>query len=540
MLAAELLWSRSLVSVVPCRGDDGGDAVVVAAIDGDAVVTLDDVGRALLARVLRRADRVVVFVDAKPALRWLLRRGVDVARPVCLATLAKLGGVETPEPGATVASTPSAASATARAALAALDERMARVEERGQKKVARLESLVLRSFAALEHRGLPIHRARWQELVDEEKRAAAIARERVFALAGHHVARDLFGTPEMNLDAEHDVRALLARALGHAVDDTSRHTLLALKHPLADALVQWRESQKIVTTWGEAFLAHVEDVDDHGIGRLRSTFVPLGASTGRVSCRDPNLQNLPKDERFHDALRAPHGRVLVTADYGTCELRIVAEIASDPVFLEAFARGEDLHSTVASSMFGVPVSKSQNAELRQRAKAINFGLVYGMGPAALSSSLGVDRATGEELLARYFKTFPRIRSYLEGSVDVALRRGYSETLLGRRLFFDPAVLEGDNARGELSRIMKNMPIQGTSADMTKLAMVRLHERLLERFDGRAGLVNTVHDELVVECDANDGDAVAACVREEMEEAHRTLVKRVPPFVEVHVGATWAH
>jgi DNA polymerase-1 len=539
MTPAELLWSRALLAIVPCRTADA-DAVVVVAEDADAVVVLDDAGVALLSRVLRRRDRVVVFHDAKPALRWLLTRGVDVARPVCLATLAILAGLEPPDHPVTVTTSTSVARERGRAAIAALDGLMARVDERGQKKVARLECLVLRAFTALEHRGLPIHRARWQELVDDEKRAASAARERVFALAGDHVARDLFGTPEINLDAEHDVRALLGRALGHAVDDTSRHTLQALKHPLADALVHWRESQKIVTTWGDAFLANVEDVDDEGIGRLRSTFVPLGASTGRVSCRDPNLQNLPKDERFHAALRAPSGRVLVTADYGTCELRIVAELASDPVFLEAFSRGEDLHSTVASSMFGVPVSKSQNAELRQRAKAINFGLVYGMGPAALSTSLGVDRATGEELLARYFKTFPRIRSYLEGSVDVALKRGYSETLLGRRLFFDPAVLDGDNARGELSRIMKNMPIQGTSADMTKLAMVRLHERLLDRFRGRAGLVNTVHDELVVECDAADGDEVATCVREEMEDAHRTLVKRVPPLVEVHVGATWAH
>jgi DNA polymerase-1 len=535
-----LLWSRSLLALQPCRADDGGEQVAVASLEGDVVVRLDEAGRLLLARVLRRPDRVVVFEDAKPALRWLLARDIDVARPVCLATLATLGGVPAPESRVSTSSSMTTAVAAARAALVALSERMARVEERGQKKVARLECLVLRAFAALEHRGLPIHRARWQAIVDDEKQAAATAREHLFALAGPHVSRDLFGAPELNLDAEADVRAVLARVLGRPVDDTSRHTLQGLGHPFADALVRWRESQKIVTTWGDAFLAHVEDVDAEGIGRLRSTFVPLGASTGRVACRDPNLQNLPKDERFHACLRAPAGRVLVTADYGTCELRIVAELSSDPVFLEAFARGEDLHSTVASSMFGVPVSKTQNPELRQRAKAINFGLVYGMGPAALSMSLGVDRATGEELLAQYFKTFPRIRSYLEGSVDVALRRGYSETLLGRRLFFDPAVLGGDNARGELSRIMKNMPIQGTSADMTKLAMVRLHERLLERFGGRAGLVNTVHDELVVECDVDDGDVVAACVREEMEEAHSTLVKRVPPLVEVHIGATWAH
>jgi DNA polymerase-1 len=259
-----------------------------------------------------------------------------------------------------------------------------------------------------------------------------------------------------------------------------------------------------------------------------------------VASRDPNLQNLPSDARFHHCIRAPAGRVLVTADYATCELRIVAELAQDPVFVRAFDAGEDLHSTVATTMFGVNVSKSENAELRQRAKAINFGLVYGMGAPALAASLGVSIAQGQELLDRYFKTFPRIRDYLEGSVERALKAGYAETLLSRRLHFDKDALAADNARGELGRIMKNMPIQGTSADMTKLAMVRVHERLLELAPGRAGLVNTVHDELVVECDEADGAAVAEAVRHEMEEAHKTLLKRVPPLVEVHVARHWQH
>lgn len=536
----ELVWTRPLVVAVPCRDAEGRDCLAVAAADAEALVVVDRAADTLR-RAFGRADHVVAFADAKPALRWLLARGIDVARPICGATLDLVGGAVA-DGHTAVFTIPAAvqAQAQARQVFARLDEQIARVEQRGQRKVARLECLVLRAFAALERRGLPIDRARWQALVDDEKAAAQAARARVFELAGGHVARDLFGVPELNLDAEHDVRALLARALGRALEDTSRATLLAQGHPLADAIVAWRESQKIVTTWGDAFLAHVQDVDEDGVGRLRSTFVPLGASTGRVACRDPNLQNLPKDARFHEALRAPAGRLLVTADYATCELRIVAELADDPVFCAAFERGEDLHSTVAASMFGVPVSKSVNAELRQRAKAINFGLVYGMGPAALSSSLGVDRATGEELLARYFRTFPRIRSYLEGSVDVALRRGFSETLLGRRLFFDQATLDADNARGELSRIMKNMPIQGSSADMTKLAMVRLHERLLRRFGGSAGLVNTVHDELVVECAADDADAVSAVVREEMEDAHSTLLRKVPPLVEVHVGVCWAH
>ena len=544
--AAALLLGRSLLALVPARAD-GVDVVVVADLDDDvAVLELDEHGRALLARAARDHRRVFVFHDAKSAQRWLLARDVDVARPVCRLTLEALTRDDTMWTGSDDSGVPSLQTARTRVStlLPAIEGLLARLDDNGHKRVARLECLVTRAFAAVEHRGLPIDIDLWQRLVDGEKAKVASARQLVFELAGEHVVRDLFGVPDLNLDSDVDVRALLSRATGQNLESTSKHLLAQLKHPLADAVLAYREPWKIVSTYGDSFLDYAErpaalDADGRRIGRIRSNFVPLGASTGRVACREPNLQNLPKDQRFHDALRAPAGRQLITADYATCELRIVAELAEDPVFVAAFDRGEDLHSTVATSMFGVKVSKTENSELRQRAKAINFGLVYGMGPGALASSLGVDRAAGEELLARYFKTFPRIRDYLDGAVDLALRKGYSETVLGRRLVYDKAVVAADNARGELSRIMKNMPIQGTSADMTKLAMVRIHERLAGSGDD-AGIVNTVHDELVGECATDDAERIAVLVREEMEGAHTALLRRVPPLVEVHVGAVWVH
>lgn len=538
MTPAQILAGRSLVALVPSApsGDllDPPDTVAVCALDHAASLPLDDEGRALLAAWTRKIDRVFVFDEARPALRRLLRAGVDVARPVCRATLERLAGSHVEDSGQ-IFRDAGAALERGRQIVHRLEGLLERVGERGQRKIARLENLVLRPFAALEDRGLPIDAAGWRALVDEEKVKARVAREEVLALAGPHVPRDLFGVPEVNLDAEQEVKVLLERVLGAKVADVQRSSLQAIDHPIARALLLYRESQKIVSTYGDAFLARI----DRRTGRIHATFVPLGASTGRVASRDPNLQNLPSDQRFHRCLRAPPGRVLVTADYATCELRIVAELSRDPVFLKAFEAGEDLHSTVASRMFGKPVSKTENPELRQRAKAINFGLVYGMGAPALAMSLGVPVDEGERLLQQYFKTFPRIKDHLEGAVETALRQGYAETVLGRRLVFDKETLDGPNARGELSRIAKNMPIQGTSADMTKLAMVRVHERLIEEHPG-AGLVNTIHDELVVECDEGVGDAVAAAVRAEMEEAHRTLLKTVPPLVEVHVGPHWHH
>lgn len=538
MTPAEILARRSLVALVPWArsGDllEPADGVALCALDGDAELVLDDAGRSLLRAWVRRRDRVFLFDEARPALRRLLRAGVDVARPVCRGTLERLAGQAVEDTGQLLRD-PSAARERGRHVVHRFESVLARVEEQGHKKVARLESLVLRAFAALEDRGLPIDGEGWKLLVDEEKLKAQAARNEILALAGAHVPRDLFGTPEVNLDAEAEVKMLLERVLGARLVDVQRTTLAAMDQPIARALLLYRESQKIVSTYGDAFLGRI----DRRSGRIHATFIPLGASTGRVASRDPNLQNLPSDARFHGCLRAPPGRVLVTADYATCELRIVAELARDPVFLQAFQAGEDLHSTVATRMFGKPVSKSENPELRQRAKAINFGLVYGMGAPALAASLEVPVEDGERLLQQYFQTFPRIRDYLEGSVETALKRGFAETVLGRRLAFDRAVLDGPNARGELGRIAKNMPIQGTSADMTKLAMVRVHERLQEEHPG-AGLVNTIHDELVVECDEAAGPAVATAVQSEMEDAHRALLKNVPPLVEVHVGPHWHH
>lgn len=538
MTPAEILAGRSLVALVPAApsGDllDPPATVALCALDDSATLELDDAGRALLQTWTRRTDRVFLFDEARPALRRLLRAHVDVARPICRATLERLAGAHVEDTGQ-IFRDASAARERGSQIVHKLEGLLERVSERGHKKVARLENLVLRPFAALEDRGLPIDGPGWQKLVDEEKVKARVAREELLALAGPHVPRDLFGVPELNLDAEQEVKVLLERVLGGKLVDVQRGTLAAIDHPITRALLLYRESQKIVSTYGDAFLSRI----DPRTGRIHATFVPLGASTGRVASRDPNLQNLPSDARFHKCLKAPAGRVLVTADYATCELRIVAELAKDPVFLKAFEAGEDLHSTVASRMFQKPVSKTENPELRQRAKAINFGLVYGMGAAALATSLGVPVDEGERLLQQYFKTFPRIKDHLEGSVQTALQKGYAETILGRRLVFDKETLEGPNARGELSRIAKNMPIQGTSADMTKLAMVRVHERLVDEHPG-AGLVNTIHDELVVECDEAEGEKVAKAVRAEMEDAHKALLKTVPPLVEVHVGPHWHH
>ena len=546
--AIDLVATSGVVGAATFGDERRVHGIALCAVGPDdpaeAIVDLSSPEAALLERLghaTKSESRVFLFDDAKFELRRLLDVGIDVARPMCRTTLKRLAAqgtaksrdaIEAIDHGPQIPRESTVALARARALAHGCNALMQAVVDVGHHKVARLECLALRAFAALERRGMPIDVEGWRSLVDAAKIRAQRGRKDLFDALGDTVPRDLFGEPDLSLESDADVKAVFERMLGERFETFNKHTLARIEHPAAGALLRYREATKIVSTYGEAFLEHARS------GRIYTTFVPLGASTGRVASREPNLQNLPSDATFHRCLRAEDGFVLVTADYATCELRILADLSNDRAFLDAFEKGHDLHSAVASRLFNQRVTKESHPELRARAKAINFGLVYGMGAGALAGSLELSQDAAEALLARYFDAFPDVARYLEQSVDEALSRGFAQTVLGRKLVFDPAVVSAHNARGELSRIAKNMPIQGTSADMTKLAMVRVHERLQE-YDG-AGLINTVHDELVVECRAEHQEVVADAVRFEMEEAHRTLLHKAPPSVDVHVAPYWAH
>jgi|TARA_B100001964_G_scaffold98115_1_gene109686 DNA polymerase-1 len=226
---------------------------------------------------------------------------------------------------------------------------------------------------------------------------------------------------------------------------------------------------------------------------------------------------------------------MVIGDYATCELRILAEMSRDPVFLEAFDRGEDLHARVASSLFGKPVSKTQNSDLRHRAKAVNFGLVYGMGAGGLAHTLNLPTDQARRLLDQYFRTFPRIRAFLEESAQQAIERGFAKTLAGRRLYLSPGHDEASRAQAE--RIAKNMPIQGTSADITKAALGRVWNKL-RPIEG-AHLINTVHDEVVIECDTGDQEEVSHILTSEMKAAAEPFLPNVPMEVDAETSTVWA-
>ncbi len=486
------------------------------------------------ASFLQDPDRVVLFDNAKPILRLLLSHGIDVMQPLCLKTLQLIVSPKEPVKYLPIAQTTAEAVQLVQKALESLEGLQAIVDKQ-YRQLSRLENRVLRSFASMEYRGLYVDGMAWQNLIQDAKQKMSKARELALEnlVSGQYV--DLFGNCTVNLDSGKEVRDALEKVVGHALYDTHQSTLLRLEHPAANAILQYREVAKLVQTYGDNFLCHIDAVSS----RIHATFEPIGATTGRVACHSPNLQNLPSGKVFHRCLSAPENKSLITADYAACELKILASLSQDPVFLDAFAKDVDLHSEVATNMFGVPVDKQNNTHLRQRAKAINFGLMYGMGSKSLARSLQISEMQAEELFRQYFNTYPKVKGYLDGCVEKTIKNGYAETVLGRRLVFDKATLENKEAFGEISRLAKNMPIQGTGAEIAKLALVRIHRRLTEEFK-EAFLVNMIHDELVVECQDQDAQAVAILVQKEMEDAQVALIPNVKPKADIHVGKCWQH
>lgn len=307
-------------------------------------------------------------------------------------------------------------------------------------------------------------------------------------------------------------------------------------HPIVERILEHRELSKLKSTYVDALpaLVHPET------GRVHTSYNQVGTVTGRLSSANPNLQNIPirteEGRRVRRAFVAPAGWVLISADYSQVELRVMAHVSEDPGLIEAFMRGEDVHARTAAAVFGVPLSEV-TYDMRRIAKAVNFGLIYGQTAYGLSGQIGVSVPKAEEFITRYFAQFPRVRAYMEQVQREAAQRGYVETLLNRRRYF-PELAPGSpasvNQRQAAQRMAINTPIQGTAADIIKLAMLRLHAALREQ-GLQARMILQVHDELVVEAPAEEVPQAVALMRACMEGAFDL---RVPLKVDVETGANW--
>jgi DNA polymerase-1 len=320
---------------------------------------------------------------------------------------------------------------------------------------------------------------------------------------------------------------------GASTDASVLEELAAQGHDLPILLLEYRQLEKLRSTYVEALPVMVNPET----GRLHTSFNQTIAATGRLSSTDPNLQNIPIRTQEGAEIRRgfvpAEGFVFVSADYSQIELRILAHYSEDPAFVDAFRNDVDIHRQTAGIIFGVP-PEEVTKEMRGRAKTVNFAVIYGIGPFSLAQRLGISNAEAKEFIDRYFERFPGVRRYLDEQIEIARERGYVETLTGRRRYIPEITSKNFNIRSFGERAATNAPIQGTAADLIKIAMIDI-DRELRSTDSGARMLLQVHDELLFETPRGEADATLAMLREKMEGAAEL---RVPLRVETGTGENW--
>ena len=305
------------------------------------------------------------------------------------------------------------------------------------------------------------------------------------------------------------------------------------KHPIIEEILDYRVLTKLKSTYADGLLKEIS-----ADGRIHTNFQMTVTATGRLSSTEPNLQNIPirrpQGAEIRKMFVPEPGKVLVDADYSQIELRLLAHISGDATMIEAFKSGEDIHAVTASQVFNVPLSEVTRL-MRSRAKAVNFGIVYGISAFSLAQDIGVFQNEAKAYMENYFAKYHGVREYMNRIKEQAKRDGYVETLFGRRRTLPELKSSNFNMRSFGERVALNMPIQGTAADIIKLAMVRVAKRIdAERLEAR--LLLQVHDELIVECPESEAETVKALLKDEMEHV---VDYSVPLLVDAKIGRSWA-
>ena len=306
------------------------------------------------------------------------------------------------------------------------------------------------------------------------------------------------------------------------------------EHPIVEHLLEYRQLSKLKSTYVDALPALINP----RTGRVHTSFNQTIAATGRLSSSDPNLQNIPIRTEIGRSIREAFvpgegDSLMMSADYSQIELRVMAHISGDEGLSEAFRNKEDIHTTTAAKVFGV-AHEEVSREMRRKAKEVNFGIMYGIGPFGLSTRLEITQTEAKEIIARYFERFPKVKQYINDTIGAARERGYVETLLGRRRYLPDLNSHNNNLRQNAERQAINMPIQGTAADMIKLAMINI-DRAFAKARLKTLMILQVHDELVFELKRDEEEKVRSLVTKHMQES---LKLNVPIEVEIGVGKNW--
>lgn len=393
------------------------------------------------------------------------------------------------------------------------------LKQQGLTAVSRIEAAALGPIVAMERHGMP---------VDRKLLAACLAQENIEL---GQLAQTLAQKMGAHITADMADDALL-RALdeaGHPLPTLGAAHQRTLPAPLGEPLLRFTALRRLGQTVGTKFARHI-GTD----GRIHSHFVQIGARSGRMACTRPNLQAITSDPLRRACFRAPQGYLLIIGDYAACELRILADMSQDEALGAAIGRGADLHAAIASSMFGVEVSKTVRPTMRQAAKTIAFGLIYGMGTKALAAALSTEPHQAAQLMEQFFAAFPKVRPHLTEHSAHALKQGYAVTLGGRRC----ALTESSHGRNQaaLLRLARNLPIQGTSADITKVALARAHQAL--KATPKRAIVHCIHDEIVLMCPTEEADHACGQLKQAMEGAGVGLLQRTRLVADVRARQDW--
>ena len=401
----------------------------------------------------------------------------------------------------------------------------------------RMEEPLAKVLAQMELDGVKVDMAQLRVFADGLRKELAEREARI---------REMADDPQLNVSSPRQVGEVLfdklqldpkAKKTGSKTQySTDEATLVAIadRHPIVDEILEFRAVKKLLSTYIEPFPSYVSPAD----GRVHTTFNQALTATGRLSSSNPNLQNIPvRTERGKEIRKAfvpgtPEG-VIVSADYSQIELRIMAHLSCDAHLIQAFRDGVDVHAATAAKIFGIPVSEVTR-EQRSMAKTANFGIMYGISSFGLAQRLHLSLTAAKELIDGYFASFPAIRSFIDDSISFARENGYVETLFGRRRYLPDIEAHNANVRALAERNAVNAPIQGTSADIIKLAMIGVADRLRE--EGlRSRMVLQIHDELVFDALPEEVPALKALVKDVMENV---IKLSVPLTVECSAGANW--
>ncbi len=421
--------------------------------------------------------------------------------------------------------------------------------------IAKLEFAVTRVVGDMELTGIFIDKVKWMEIINNlQKNRDILAAKFQETIKPYYFASaiDLFGNHQdlINVNSNSQLMDLFINRLKLNIPSTGDAILASVDHPVAVLLREYRKYEKLVSAFGVSLLEKINSKT----GRIHPDFNQLGAATGRFSCNRPNLQQIPRNSEeapFRTCFNPKPGYKLVVADYSAFEMRILAELSQDQKMIKAINDDLDIHSYTAALMFGKEYSKDFKKlypELRQIAKPIGFGLMYGMGPSGLANRLSMEmgkvvtKEQGEDYQKRYFASYPSVQKFLEKMGKDAVRNGWSSTPAGRKRWYHKPEANDPDYRslvGRIEREAKNHPIQGTNADAVKYALVFISERLKkEGIDG--AITHTVHDEIVTEVRNDQAEEWAVIQSEEMVRAGKLFIKSVKVVSEPFVGDVWEH